>query len=146
MAFGRAQRPARSRRSAQPLVRRPKSAPKLLPLDIGLALHGIGVPFDELRNAPLGIVCDGRAAEMFVGQQLLAAQVSGALRSVYQFLWRAQLDTALRLHAGPLSDQRHQVTMPDGQLDYRLISLPLYLAETVPALAAGRFMAPPTER
>jgi len=58
-----------------PLVARPRSAPKLLSLDVGLALDSIGLLlFEVMRNAPLHTILDGRAAELFVGQQLPASQ------------------------------------------------------------------------
>jgi predicted AAA+ superfamily ATPase len=56
-----------------PLVARPRSAPKLLPVDVGLALHAAGLGAEDLRGEAVEGVLDGRAAEMFVGQQLLAA-------------------------------------------------------------------------
>jgi hypothetical protein len=59
------------------------------------------------------------------------AGASGALKSLHPFLWRSGVREAVRLHSGPFGDERHQVTMPDGMLDYRLISLPLYLASRV---------------
>ncbi len=41
---------------------------------------------------------------------------------------------------GPYANERHRVKMPDGELNYRLLSLPLYLAEQVIGrdLARGR--------
>ena len=59
---------------------------------------------------------------------------SGSLKSLHQFLWRAGLDEAVRLHSGPIADERHEVKMPGGVLRYRLLSLPLYLASLVPDL------------
>ncbi len=56
---------------------------------------------------------------------------SGALRSLHQFLWRSGQEVGVRLYAGPFLDQRHRVKMPDGELEYRLLSLPLYLAEAL---------------
>lgn len=57
---------------ALPLGRRPRSAPKLLPLDVGLGLSAMGVWSRELKTQSLDSLAGGRAAEMFVGQQLLA--------------------------------------------------------------------------
>jgi len=153
-----------------PLAVRPKSAPKLLPLDVGLALHTLGTGFQTLATEPLERLLDGRLAEIFVGQQLLADQMaiadplffwvsesaranaetdylvpgpgfpvpvevksgaSGALKSLHQFLTRARRDLGIRLHAGPFADERHEVRTPEGPLKYRLVSLPLYLAEEV---------------
>jgi predicted AAA+ superfamily ATPase len=156
-----------------PLRERPRSAAKLLPLDVGLALHTMGTGFETMRGLPLGQVLDGRIAEIFAGQQLLASAAgfpgelffwvsessrnnaevdylvpiggrpvpievksaaAGSLKSLHQFLWRAHLSTGIRLHAGPFADEKLQVRMPEGDLSYRLLSLPLYLAEKVPGL------------
>jgi hypothetical protein len=59
---------------------------------------------------------------------------AAALKSLHQFLWRAGLSTGIRLHAGLLGDERLKVQMPEGELAYRLLSLPIYLAEKLPAL------------
>ncbi len=161
---------------ALPLRTRPKSAPKLLPLDGGLALYGQGTDLEILRSLAVDQLLDGRAAEIFVGQQLLAARhpsaalhfwvsessrsnaevdyllegpgfplpvevksgASGSLKSLHQFLWRAGLEVGVRLHPGPYADERLKVKMPDRDLDYRLISVPLYLAEHVPTLLDAR--------
>ncbi len=56
---------------------------------------------------------------------------SGALRSLHQFLWRSGQEVGIRLYAGPFLDERHRVKMPDNELEYRLLSLPLYLAEAL---------------
>lgn len=159
-----------------PLATRPKSAPKLLPLDIGLALAMVGTSFDDLRRLPLERLLDGRVAEMFVGQQLLtraatdrdplhfwvseSAQASaetdflipgdgfpvpvevksgraGSLRSLHQFLWRSGHRLGVRFHAGLAADERLGVEMQDGRLDYRLLSVPLYLAEEVDTVLAS---------
>jgi predicted AAA+ superfamily ATPase len=58
-----------------PLQSRAKAAPKLLPLDIGLMLAEVGVPFPVVRSAPLEGVLDGRAAEVFVGLQILTRRM-----------------------------------------------------------------------
>jgi predicted AAA+ superfamily ATPase len=159
-----------------PLRERPRSAAKLLPLDVGLALHTMGTGFETMRGLPLGQVLDGRMAEIFAGQQLLASApgfpgelffwvsessrsnaevdylvpiggrpvpievksaAAGSLKSLHQFLWRAHLSSGIRLHAGLFADEKLQVRMPEGDLSYRLLSLPLYLAEKVPALDLG---------
>ncbi len=153
-----------------PLKIRPRSAPKLLPLDVGLALYALGTGFDAMRG-PAERLFDGRAAEMFVGQQLAAtgaddldelhfwvsessrsnaeldfllaageqpmpvevkSGASGTLKSLHQFLSRSGLHLGVRLYAGPYADEWHEVKMPGGRLRYRLLSLPLYLAEHVP--------------
>jgi uncharacterized protein len=166
-------RPTSSR--TLPLRLRPRSAPKLLPLDIGIAMATMGVPFDALRSQPLDEILDGRTAEIFAGQQIRSARsgplellhfwvretpranaevdytipgpgvpvpvevesgAAGRLRSVHQFLSRAKLDTAVRLHVSARTDERLQTGLPGGeQIEYRLLSLPLYLAELVPDLA-----------
>jgi len=56
-----------------PIEERPRVAPKLLPLDIGLALTDFGLPREELDRLPLEDLLGGRFAECFVGQQLLAS-------------------------------------------------------------------------
>jgi predicted AAA+ superfamily ATPase len=155
-----------------PLAVRPKSAPKLLPLDVGLAVHTLGTGFQALATEPLERLLSGRLAEIFVGQQLLGGMAtvdplffwvsesahansetdyllpgpgfpvpvevksgaSGALKSLHQFLWRAGRTVGIRLHAGTFADERHEVRMPEGLLRYRLLSLPLYLAEEVTPL------------
>jgi uncharacterized protein len=161
---------------ALPLRERPRSAAKLLPLDVGLALHAMGSGFETARSLPLGQVLDGRIAEIFAGQQLLASApgfpgelffwvtesshsnaevdylvpidgrpvpievksaAAGSLKSLHQFLWRAGLSTGIRLHAGPMADERLKVRMPEGELAYRLLSLPAYLAEKLPAMELG---------
>jgi len=53
---------------------RARTAPKLLPLDVGMAVSSLGVLPEELRRSPLHVLLDGRVAEMFVGQQLVAQQ------------------------------------------------------------------------
>lgn len=50
-----------------PFVDRPRSARKLLPLDIGLALSQMGVPFEDLRAGSLDAMVEGRVAEMLAG-------------------------------------------------------------------------------
>lgn len=157
---------------ALPLRERPRSAAKLLPLDVGLALHAMGSGFETARGLPLGQVLDGRIAEIFAGQQLLAAApgfpgelffwvsesphsnaevdylipiggrpvpvevksaAAGSLKSLHQFLWRAGLSTGIRLQVGPFADERLEVRMPEGNLVYRLLSVPIYLAEKLAA-------------
>ncbi len=161
---------------ALPLRERPRSAAKLLPLDVGLALYTMGSGFETARNLPLGQVLDGRIAEILAGQQLLASSTgfpgelffwvsessnsnaevdylipidgrpvpvevksaaAGSLKSLHQFLWRAGLSTGIRLHTGLMADERLTVRMPEGELAYRLLSLPVYLAEKLQALELG---------
>ena len=52
---------------------RPRSAPKLLPLDTALALTSMGFDTRDLERSPVETALGGRIAEMFVGQELLAA-------------------------------------------------------------------------
>jgi len=59
-----------------PLQVRPRSAPKLLPLDTALALTSMGFDPRELARSPIDTALGGRIAEMFVGQELLAASES----------------------------------------------------------------------
>ena len=56
-----------------PLAHRHRSAAKLLPLDVGLALYGMGANLRELRTRTLDEILDGTLAEIFVGQQILQA-------------------------------------------------------------------------
>lgn len=62
------------------------------------------------------------------------ASATGALKSLHQFLWRAGLSTGVRFYSGPWLDERQVVKMSDGELHYRLLSLPLYLAEEILSL------------
>ena len=156
-----------------PLRERTRSAAKLLPLDVGLALHTMGSGFETVRSLSLSQILDGRIAEIFAGQQLLAASpgfpgelffwvsesphsnaevdylvpidgrpvpvevksaAAGSLKSLHQFLWRAGHSTGIRLYGGPFNDEQLKVQMPEGELAYRLLSLPVYLAEKLPAL------------
>ncbi len=66
---------------------------------------------------------------------------AGSLKSLHQFLWRAGLATDIRLHAGRFADERLKVQMPEGELAYRLLSLPVYVAEKLPALDMGQRVA-----
>jgi predicted AAA+ superfamily ATPase len=152
-----------------PFQRKAKSSPKLLPMDVGIAISTSGVTVDQVRRLALDDLLDGRVAEAFVGQELLASRAdaeplyfwvrdssrgnaevdyllphdggsvplevkagaSGSLKSLHQFLWRSGRDTGLRLFTGAFADERHMVRMPDGGLEYRLLSLPLYAAGLV---------------
>lgn len=152
---------------APPYRRRPRSAPKLIPLDTGLALAQAGTPFEEVRRAdPLSIL-GGRVAAMLVGQQLRARRLrdreplwfwvsessrgnaeidflaggipvevkagpGGALKSMHQFLARGGGRLGIRLNASPPEDSGLRVRVPGyGEIAYRLLSLPIYLAETL---------------
>ena len=61
----------------------------------------------------------------------MKSTASGALRSLHQFLWRSGEEVGARLYAGPFLDEHHRVKMHDGELAYRLVSLPLYMAEAL---------------
>lgn len=148
-----------------PLQGRPRSAPKLLPLDTALALTSMGFDSSRLARSPIDSALGGRVAEMFVGQemvlesgstglffwvsessranaevdflavrgnQVLPVEVktsaAGSLKSLHQFLWRSGSTEAIRLHEGETGAERLSVRMPDGELEYRLRSLPLYAA------------------
>ncbi|MBI5488927.1 MAG: ATP-binding protein [Deltaproteobacteria bacterium] len=159
---------------APPLAVKPRAAPKLLPLDVGMTLAALGVPWTDLRTLPLHTLLDGRVAELIAGQLLRSADrrtgaptwfwvrdspqanaeldylvvgpaglfpvevksgASGTLKSLHQFLWRSGTRVGIRLHGGGWSDEQLHVKMGDRPLAYRLLSLPLYLAERVPELA-----------
>jgi predicted AAA+ superfamily ATPase len=156
-----------------PLAVKARAAPKLLPLDVGVALALLGVPWTDLRTAPLDRLLDGRVAEIAVGQLLRSAErrtgapllfwvrespranaeldylvagpggllpvevksgAGGSLKSLHQFLRRAGTRTGVRLHAGGCGDERLEVRMGDDHLAYRLLSLPLYVAERLPRM------------
>lgn len=57
-----------------PLHERPNAAPKLLPLDVGLAGAGMAIPLSALRGGSLDQLLDGRMAEMLAGQLLISRQ------------------------------------------------------------------------
>ncbi|MBW2258158.1 MAG: DUF4143 domain-containing protein [Deltaproteobacteria bacterium] len=56
-----------------PLKTRPRSAPKLLPLDVGLAASMASVPVQTLLSSPVDRVLDSRIAESVVGQLVVSA-------------------------------------------------------------------------
>lgn len=155
-------------RTAPPLVRKPKSAPKTQFLDIGLCTHALGLTRDQLRGKLVASGFSGGLAEALAGQELLAAgprqrgplyfwvreekdaraeldfliqagdrilpvEVKsgspGSLKSLHQYLRRSGSDVGIRIYGGPLRLERHSVILPDGAgLDYRLLSIPSYLA------------------
>ena len=145
----------------QPLMARARTACKLIPLDLGMALSRIRF---ESRGRALEDLHHGRYAECLVGQQLLTsldrlhywvrqkrnsdAEVdfiiptangllpievksgaTGRLRSLHQFMMRSEGSIAVRLHSGPPEQCNLEVDLPEGSLQYRLLSLPLYMAE-----------------
>jgi uncharacterized protein len=57
-----------------PLHERPNAAPKLFPLDVGLASAGMAIPLVALRGGALDQLLDGRMAEVLVGQLLISRQ------------------------------------------------------------------------
>jgi len=149
-----------------PLQVRSRAATKLLPLDTALALTSMGFDARELTRSPIDTALGGRIAEMFVGQELLAAaqpssemffwvsessranaeidflvaranellpievksSAAGSLKSLHQFLWRSGRREGVRLHEGESGTETLSVKMPDGHLEYRLRSLPLWAA------------------
>ena len=67
------------------------------------------------------------------------AGAAGSLKSLHQYLWRSGSKVGLRLHGGLWSDAPQRVAMPDGDGDlrYRLLSLPLFMAEYVPGIVVA---------
>lgn len=57
-----------------PLHERPNAAPKLFPLDVGLASAGMAIPLAALRRGALDQLLDGRMAEVLAGQLLISRQ------------------------------------------------------------------------
>ena len=69
---------------------------------------------------------------MVQGQRIVPVEIkagtTGSLRSLHQFLKEKQRDFALRLSADPPSLLLDSKKLPDGTpIDYRLLSLPLYM-------------------
>jgi len=60
-------------RTAPPLVKKPKSAPKSQFLDIGLCTHALRLTRDQLRERVVSSGFSGGLAEALAGQELLAA-------------------------------------------------------------------------
>ena len=58
-----------------PIKKKARAAPKLLPLDIGLAMTTVGVPFQILQRTNPDELLDGRMAESVVGQLILSTQI-----------------------------------------------------------------------
>jgi len=56
------------------------------------------------------------------------SSAAGSLKSLHQFLWRSGRRDGVRLHEGESGTQTLSVKMPDGHLEYRLCSLPLWAA------------------
>jgi len=65
------------------------------------------------------------------------AGAAGSLKSLHQYLWRSGSQVGLRLYGGLWSDDLQSVAMPDGDLRYRLLSLPLFMAEYVPGIVVA---------
>lgn len=88
---------------------------------------------------------DARAELDFLieaGDRLMPVEVKsgsqGSLKSLHQFLRRSGTDVGIRIHGGPLRLERHHVLLPDGTgLDYRLLSVPFYLAFRLLDLCKG---------
>ncbi|MBI4372061.1 MAG: DUF4143 domain-containing protein [Elusimicrobia bacterium] len=155
-------------RTAPPLVRKPKSAPKTQFLDIGLCTHALRLTRDQLRDRFVSSGISGGLAEALAGQDLLAGSSRqrgplffwvrdennaraeldfliqagdrilpvevksgshGSLKSLHQFLRRSGTDVGTRIYGGPLLLERRSVILPDGaKLNYKLLSVPFYLA------------------
>ena len=73
------------------------------------------------------------------GNQIVPVEVksgaAGAMKSLHQFMAEKKLNLAVRLNANPVSVEDISVRTTLGQdVKYRLLSIPLYLAEHVSAL------------
>ena len=80
---------------------------------------------------------------MAQGQRIIPVEVkagtTGSLRSLHQFLKEKRRDFALRFNAAPPSLLLDSKRLPDGTpIDYRLLSLPLYMVGQARRLA-GEF-------
>lgn len=71
------------------------------------------------------------------------AGASGSLRSLHQFMSEKELNFAVRLDLNPPSLHRVDTTIQSKEgpkkVGYQLLSLPLYLVEKVPEIAAAHF-------
>jgi predicted AAA+ superfamily ATPase len=122
---------------------------KLLFLDIGLMNAICGINWRSLSElTDMSLVNEGRAnnAELdyviALNGQLLPIEVkagaSGSLKSLHQFMGEKKAPLAVRFDLNPPS--RHTVSTrikQDGHVNdiqYQLLSLPLYLVERLPAL------------
>ena len=69
------------------------------------------------------------------GNELLPIEVkasaAGSLKSLHQFLWRSGQRDGFRLHEGETGTENLSVKMPDGELEYRLHSYPLWAAALI---------------
>ena len=79
---------------------------------------------------------------MVRGQRIIPVEIkagtTGSLRSLHQFLKEKQRDFALRFNADPPSLLLDSKRLPDGTpIDYRLLSLPLYMVGHARRLAGG---------
>lgn len=74
------------------------------------------------------------------GNELLPIEVktsaAGSLKSLHQFLWRSGKTEGVRLHQGETGAEWLSVKMPDGELEYRLRSLPLWTASLLKGQAS----------
>jgi uncharacterized protein len=59
------------------------------------------------------------------------AGATGSLKSLHQFLHRAEKNTAFRLYSGNIMDQNLEVIVSGESLRYRLVSVPIYLAQMI---------------
>jgi hypothetical protein len=59
---------------------------------------------------------------------------AGSMKSLHAFMQSKQLSCAVRLDINPPSSQTVDVMTTTGQsVNYRLLSLPLYMVESIPA-------------
>jgi predicted AAA+ superfamily ATPase len=77
------------------------------------------------------------------GRRIVTIEVkagkAGAMKSLHAFMAEKQLDLAVRLDANVPSVQDLALRTTTGRpVRYRLVSLPLYMAEAIPAALAGR--------
>jgi predicted AAA+ superfamily ATPase len=66
-----------------PLQERPRSAPKLLPLDIGMAATELGLVPEQVRSGDPVSLLDGRVAECLVGRMLLSPRTCGPVQPYF---------------------------------------------------------------
>ncbi len=82
-------------RTTVPLIKKPKSAPKALYLDIGLCTHAIGVTREQIQKRLMDPLFGGGLAETFVGQEIMAMD---ACHRITPYFWiREEKDTTSEL-------------------------------------------------
>ena len=108
---------------------------KLLFLDIGLLQHALGFDWQQIDpTADLSLVCAGRFAEQFVGQELLAERSGSAL---YQPHYWDRSEAGSEAEVDYLIEYQNRVAPLEVKsgLQGSLKSLHTYIAETQPAEA-----------